>query len=384
MPTFRPQAFWLFFPAAALLAAAAVPLSVWAVLGGGGWPSGLLNTGHGHEMIFGFALALIAGYTLGRQSPERLYLLFALWLAARISWWFMPDTLLANALSPAFALALAAVVLPRFHAAKKWRNKMVGPLIGTVAIMAVAFGLSRTAIWQSDLAELGPFRIMHAAIIGLLLLMTFMGGRILAPSVANTLDKKGVALNARLQPRMEGTLIILLAAALLFSLIPPLRHASGALLVAAALVTAIRLTRWKLWRCLERPDLMVFAVGYSWLVVGGLLSGIALLSGRSMSASLHMITIGALGTLAGSVMLKLAWQRACRQWPPAKRTVPLAIAIGAATLLRFAAGTEPFSHPQMLWCSAALWAGAWLLMALELLRLSKMARQRVATSTAST
>jgi len=36
MPTRRPQAFWLFFPAAALLAAAAVPLSVWAVLGGGG------------------------------------------------------------------------------------------------------------------------------------------------------------------------------------------------------------------------------------------------------------------------------------------------------------------------------------------------------------
>ena len=81
------------------------------------------------------------------------------------------------------------------------------------------------------------------------------------------------------------------------------------MLVAAALITAARLARWKLWRCLERPDLMVFAAGYSWLVVGGLLSGIALLSGRPMSARLHLITIGALGTLAGSVMLKLAWQR---------------------------------------------------------------------------
>lgn len=382
MPTLRPQAFWLFFPAAALLAAAAVPLSVWAVLGGGGWPAGLLNTGHGHEMIFGFALALIAGYTLGPQTPERLYLLFALWLAARISWWFMPDTLLAHALSPAFALALAAVVLPRFRAAKKWRNKMMGPLIATLAIMAVAFGLSQTAIWQSQIAEIDPFRIMHAAIIGLLLLMTFMGGRILAPSVANTLDKKGIALSARLQPRVEGTLIILLAAALPLSLIPSLRHVAGALLVAAALITAVRLTRWKLWHCLERPDLMVFAAGYSWLVVGGLLSGIALLSGRPMSASLHLITIGALGTLAGSVMLKLAWQRACRQLPPANRTVPLVIAIAVATLLRFMAGTEPFNHPQILWWSAALWAGVWLLLTFELLQLSKTVRQRVATSTA--
>ena len=81
-PVKRP-AFTLFFPLAALLAAAAVPLSIWAVLSGSGWPAGLIGSGHGFELIFGFALALIAGYTLGPQTGRVLHPLIALWLVAR-------------------------------------------------------------------------------------------------------------------------------------------------------------------------------------------------------------------------------------------------------------------------------------------------------------
>lgn len=67
-PPLKPiHTFWLFFPAASLWAAAVVPLSIYAVLSGSGWPPGLIGAGHGHELIFGFALALIAGYTLGPQ-----------------------------------------------------------------------------------------------------------------------------------------------------------------------------------------------------------------------------------------------------------------------------------------------------------------------------
>ncbi|HTN33970.1 MAG TPA: NnrS family protein, partial [Marinobacter sp.] len=80
------HAFWLFFPAASILAALAVPLSVYTVASGTGWPSGLLGAGHGHELIFGFALALIAGYTLGPQPRSILLPLFSLWLLARIAW----------------------------------------------------------------------------------------------------------------------------------------------------------------------------------------------------------------------------------------------------------------------------------------------------------
>ena len=52
-------------------------MSIYAALSGYGWPPGLIGAGHGHELIFGFALALIAGYTLGPQPRRAPVLLFA-------------------------------------------------------------------------------------------------------------------------------------------------------------------------------------------------------------------------------------------------------------------------------------------------------------------
>lgn len=68
----RPHAFSVFFPAAAIHAALIVPLTLFAVYIKPGWPPGLLGAGHGHELIFGFALALVAGYTLGPQPRRTL------------------------------------------------------------------------------------------------------------------------------------------------------------------------------------------------------------------------------------------------------------------------------------------------------------------------
>src|SRR5690554_2997619 len=159
------HAFWLFFPAAALWAALVVPLSLFAVLSGTGWPPGLIGAGHGHELVFGFALALIAGYTLGPQPWRILGPLFGLWLAARVSWLLAPDWLVSQLLSPAFALLLARYVVPRFQAAKKWRNKVAGPLILVLCLMALAYFLVRAGLPFPDTRTL-----LHTAIIGLLLL----------------------------------------------------------------------------------------------------------------------------------------------------------------------------------------------------------------------
>ncbi|MDW7746245.1 NnrS family protein, partial [Halomonas sp.] len=112
----RRPAWALFFPLAALHAALTVPLSLVAMFGGLATPAA-----HGRELLFGFALAVIAGYLLGPLPPRRLALLAGLWLVGRLgglagypAW----PVLLADA---AFALLLAARLVPRFLAAKKWR-----------------------------------------------------------------------------------------------------------------------------------------------------------------------------------------------------------------------------------------------------------------------
>ncbi|RBW48733.1 NnrS family protein [Marinobacter sp. F3R11] len=365
------HAFWLFFPAASLLAAMAVPLSVWAVWSGTGWPAGLLGSGHGHELIFGFALALIAGYTLGPQPASLLYPLFGLWLAARLSWLLLPDSFSAQLLSPVFALALAWYVVPRFHAAKKWRNRIVGPLILLICLLAVIFGLSGALSVPDEPWLPDPFRLMHSAITGLLLLMTFMGGRIIAPAVAGTLEKKGIPLDARVQPRIEGMLIVVLGCSVFLTAFPVMNPVTGFLLILASGLITLRILRWKPWLCRERPDLLVLTAGYGWLAIGALATGLALVMGTALIPSLHLITVGALGILSTSVMLRLAWQRSHRRPPAAGEVFPIAAILSAAAVSRFLAGESPFSEPGLLWLSATLWALAYLWVTFRLFVLAR-------------
>lgn len=342
--------FWLFFPAASLWAAAVVPLSIYAVLSGSGWPPGLIGAGHGHELIFGFALALIAGYTLGPQPWRVLAPLFGLWLAARFVWLLAPDKLVAQLLSPAFALLLAWHVVPRFQAAKKWRNKIAGPLIFVLCLMALIYFLTETGLPLPETR-----RLLQATILGLLLLMTFMGGRIIAPAVAGTLEKRGIPLEARVQPYIEGALLVVLPIAMTLMLFSATEQLAGLLLVSASALVVVRITRWKLWHCTNRPDLLVLALGYLWLAIGAAFTGIQLLAGHPVLPALHLIVVGALGTLSGSVMLRLAWQRARRTFPPAWQVIAIAILVAAATISRYLAGATPYSQPLLLWFSAGCW-----------------------------
>lgn len=365
----RFHAFWLFFPAAALLASLAVPLSLYSALSGEGWPPGLLGSGHGHELIFGFALALIAGYTLGPQPRRVLSLLFVVWLLARISWFLDPESLAGQLLSPAFALLLARYAVPRFQAAKKWRNRMAGPLILILCLLSVVFWLANSTPAGRLQPMPGARQVMVAAIVGLLLLMTFIGGRLIAPAVAGTLEKRGIPLAARVQPRIEGMLLIILALALVLTLVPVAAPGAGFLLLSAAVLIVVRTSRWKLWHCSYRPDLLVLALGYLWLAAGASATGFSLLRGTDPIASLHLITIGALGTLSSSVMLRLAWQRAKRTTPPVWQVTGVAIAMAISALARFEAGITPFASPDLLWLAAVSWSGSYALVSLQLVML---------------
>ncbi|MBW4934313.1 NnrS family protein [Marinobacter sp. F4206] len=370
------HAFWLFFPAASVLAAIAVPLSIRAVLSGTGWPSGLTGAGHGHELIFGFALALIAGYTLGPQPRRILLPLFALWLLARVSWLLAPDTALAQLLSPAFALALARYAVPRFSAAKKWRNKAAAPLILLLCLLAVGFLISRDANRHLPFSFPDAHQLMQSAILGLLMLMTFIGGRVIAPAVAGTLEKQGIPLKARVQPHIEGTLILLLSASVALSLVSAPALLIGFLLLATAVGIIIRSVRWKLWLCRKRPDLLVLAAGYLWLAIGAGMTGLHLLAGASPVPALHLITIGALGTLSTSVMLRLAWQRSHRMFPPAWQALTSGAAIATSAISRYLAGPTPFNEPGWLWLSSSLWSLAFLGVAVQLLMLAGSSKNR--------
>ncbi|TDT40250.1 uncharacterized protein involved in response to NO [Halospina denitrificans] len=351
----------LLFPAACLYAAIALPLSMATILAGWSWTPGLAGSHHGHEMIFGFALAVIAGYTLGPQPARWLFPLFGLWLAARLGYALAPGFWLSQLLSPTFALLLAWRVVPRFNAAKKWRNRMLVPL------MLALCGLPLLWLLLGITPLPGATVLLHTGVVLLLLLMTFMSGRLIAPAVAGTLEKRGITQEARVQPRIEAALILMLGAAALAVLLPLPSWLSGPLLLAAGVLILVRTLRWRLWLCPERPDLLGLAVGTLWLGIGAGGFGIALMLNQGPSALLHLITVGALGTLTIGVMLRLHYHATRRQPPPVGLLLITLGAVALAALPRLAAGPSPWDAPTLLWAAAGAWSLAYAVTASALL-----------------
>lgn len=363
----QPFASLYFFPVAAAYAALILPWSVLAQFGAVSAPDALRGSiGHAHEMLFGFTMAVVAGYILGPQPKRWIFSLLGLWVCGRLTFLSQPYGLASAVINVAFVALLAYRVVPRFaRSAKKWRNKAVAPIIAGLCLAGAIFqGLFFTG-------RTGPLHgLLFEVILLLSTLMFFMGGRMLAPAVAGHLLRQNRNLDARVQPRLEGGVLILLGSALVLNMLPwaPARIAVGMILVPVAALTLARLSRWRIWRCLDRPDLLALALGYLWLVAGWLLISLALLTGSiPLSTAIHGLTTGAVGTLTLTVMARTRAQRSHREIP--------ALAIGltsglitTAAVARLIAGLHaPNVTAHQL--AAASWGLAFVVLLIFLLRL---------------
>ncbi len=351
-----------FFPAAALYAAAAVPLSLYGMFSEAHpIPAFGAAVGHGHELLFGYALAVAAGFLVKNVSAGRVWLLFGLWLAARGSYLLWPQSLEATAANVGFALLLAATVAPKMmKGAKKLRNQALGPTVVALALTLAAFHFALLNEWTAI-----PYVTLQETVLLFALLMLFMGGRIIASAIAAAFERAGRHLEARIQPRIEGALLALMTAAIVTAAYPAGRRVAGVLLLAAALLTTVRLARWRVWRCRARPDLLCLSAGYAWLATGFWLLGASWTTGSiDAMTAIHALTVGALGTLSASVMARVRYLRTKRDPATMRVLPPITILIALATGLRIGAG----GAESLLWLAALCWSTGFLLLAFALFR----------------
>ena len=348
----------ILFPFASLYGAAAVPLAVASMLGTMPPVPGLATpAGHAHEMAFGFALAVVAGNQLGPVRRSTLALVAGLWLLARGTFLVAPTSLAAALAGGAFAALVAGQLASRVTArVRKWRNRALP--VAVVSLCAAAVAMEAATHLGAHAAQ---GIVLLEAVMLLAFLMFFMGGRIIAPAAAGQAWREGSDLAARVQPRIEGFLVVAMLAALVALPLGAVRGA-GAGCVLAAVAGAVRLARWRPWRWPPRRDLFGLATGYAWLIAGVAALGGALMAQARPVAAIHVITVGAMGTLTVQVMA-LTWARLARR-DPATLVLP-AIAIGSiavAALARLAAAIDPSSAAPALWIAAAGWSAAYLLL----------------------
>lgn len=317
---------------------------------------------HGHEMLTGFAGAIIGGFLLtasanwtGRPTttPASLLLLLLLWLTGRLCSWLpaLPASLglLADG---GYWLLIAGLVLRVVLLSRNWRN------LG-FALLPLAFGVVDIT-WHLDHAAWLPGSGRPALWTGidlLTLIMGAMGGRVIPFFTGRRLPDAPV----RRYPWLEWAAIASLLGVLLVNLL--VRHSSPAawvMLIAGGLLLA-RLSLWGSWQTRHEPLLWVLHLGYLWLGLGLLLRALAIFSGWLPEATaLHAITVGALGLLGYGMLCRVALGHTGRPLQAGKLLATGFVLVLLATLLRL--GIVVGLPARIAWGgSACLWALAFAL-----------------------
>ena len=350
------------FPVAAAFAALAVPL--WLV------PSALppalrAPAWHGHEMLFGYTVAVVAGFLVTRGPHAMPWMLLAAWIAGRAA--PLAPGPLAAVLGLAFPAALlAAAAPPLVRGAKRWENRIVPAVVA--ALLAI------DATWWAGALRLDPEVQRRALLAGVdlfALLMLIVGGRALPAAVGGYLERRGIPRRDLIRRGYELPLAALVGGACLLDAFG-LARGAGALSVAAALVTLVRVVPWQLHRTLARPELWALALGYLWLIPGLLLKGIAQLTDIvPVTHTVHGVTIGALGTLTLTMMARTAVLQARRPLEGFGDIGAAALMVSAAALLRLAAPLAPAHQGALLWFGAGIWSAAFLVLFVRLVRIQR-------------
>lgn len=286
---------------------------------------------HGHEMVFGFGFAAVAGFLLtaipnwtGRLPVRGAALagLAALWLAGRVALLISDQVgaLAAAALDLAFPVALMAVVGRELVAGRNWRNlpmlAALGLLLaGNVLVHLHALGLAYSA-------TLG----IRIGIATLLMLIALIGGRIVPSFTRNWLAKARPGVPP---PAPEGRLdraALLITFAALASWLAGLATWPA---IVAGIALAVRLSRWRGGATLGEPLLFVLHVGYGWLALGLILLGL-----EGSSAALHALTVGAIGTMTLAVMTRASLGHSGRALVADGATRTIYALVSAAAVLR--------------------------------------------------
>jgi uncharacterized protein involved in response to NO len=300
-PLFR-LGFRPFYLGAAAFALFAVPYWIAGLLGLVALPSTMPPLlWHAHEMLYGFAVAVIVGFLLtagkawtGLATPRgaTLAAMAGLWLAARLAAVGAPYAVYAAldvVLLPWVAYVLIRVLLK----AGNRRNLPLGAILLLLATANLAF---HTAVlgWLN----IDPLRALHAGLALVVMIECVIAGRVIPAFTMSALPGRQL----KVQVRLEHTTLAATALSLASWVLLPANPVTAAGFALAALLHAARLWHWQPWRTRARPILWVLHAAYAWLPVGFLLLAWAQVGGVAASAGIHALAVGATaGLIVGMV-----------------------------------------------------------------------------------
>lgn len=360
MPWLR-LAFRPFYLGAALLAALIVPLWVAVFLGAITWaPTQTPLLWHAHEMLFGFAIAVIVGFLMtagktwtGLATPRgpALGFLILLWLSARVASLVAPYAVFA-VLDLALLPIVGLIFLRLLMRSKNWRNVPLALILLLLSLVNLTFHLSATGA-----IDLAPMNSLYAGLGFIVMIECVMAGRVVPFFTAT-------ALNIKIEPLVWLERSALAATALGLALWVTGWH-SGLAAAALALASTLNLGRQLRWHplaTLGRPIVWILHFSYLWLSLGLALLAVAQLGWITTSLGVHALAVGATGGLIIGMMTRTSRGHTGRPLQVGSLETAAYLLIMLAAVLRVLLPMlMPAWYSYALMTSAAAWSAAFLI-----------------------
>jgi uncharacterized protein involved in response to NO len=286
-----------------------IAVLVWVVAFRTGQPASLQVPAiwwHVHEMLFGFAMAIVVGFLLtavqtwtGIPSVKswRLGLIVLLWSLPRILFWTEAPLWLISSIECAFLALTAYEVGIRVIKAKKWKNLFFIPLF----VVAIAANFASYASIKG-MPPFPPIAVWEAMLWWFALLLSVMGGRVIPFFTAKKfqVEKNQPILWLDFVANLPLILLIVLA---FFPV------AKGQLAVYVYWVAAIsQLIRWLRWKpFISSSEPLVWSLHLGYFCIPLTLFTLALdISPMLNHSVIHLLAIGGLGGVVLAMITRVS------------------------------------------------------------------------------
>ncbi|EJB5281429.1 NnrS family protein [Vibrio vulnificus] len=344
---------------------AIIAIAVWVWIFQTGQPAQLQVPGlwwHVHEMLFGFAMAIVAGFLLtavqnwtsiNGTKHYRLALLVALWLLPRILLWTPAPLWLTASIEALFLALVAFEIGSRVVQAKGWRNLFFVPLF----LLAIGANFASYA----TIKGMPPFTssaVWQAMLWWFTLLLSVMGARVIPFFTARRFNFEKANPIVWLDWVANLPLVMLF----LLSFFPVTMAQLGQpLMVIAGVAQLVRFIRWKPWLTLSEPLVWSLHAAYLCLPLSLLLRGLL----DNPFASHNLIHLFAIGALAGLILAMIARVTMGHTGRMIYQGPNMSLAFGALFLAALVRSFGVIFAPAQLFIwidiSAALWVFAFTL-----------------------
>jgi len=316
---------------------------------------------HAHEMIYGYSLAVIAGFLLtavrnwtNLPTPvgKPLAALFSLWCLGRILWFGGDRFLWATAvLDMAFILALTLAIAMPIIRVRQWRQMAI-----LSKLILLGLGNALFYLEAFDVIEAGKVLALHGGLYLVIGLILTVGRRVIPFFIERGVDGPVSLFNAKWLDLSSMVFFLLFFVAELF--LDP-RWPSTVTASILFVITTVRLIGWIHPGIWSRPLLWSLLLALAFIDLGFLLVALQGWLELSPYLALHAFAVGGIGTITLSMMSRVSIGHTGRnlKTPPTLLT-PLFVLIAASALIR---AVLPAAFPEYYSIWLKLSGGLWML-----------------------